>query len=272
MVARAVNRRISGAPDRTLPQTLAEVLPELGLRLPAARTVSLGSGRGRFDRDLFRHRVVEALVGYDLSPESVEAADRWARSAGIESFAYRLADLNTIELEPQAFDLVVVQMALHHTLELERLYDTIARALKPGGLLVADEYVGPTRFFWTERQMQAVNGLLTVLPPEKRITLDGDFKPLIERQPPSYFEQTDPSEAIRSGEVVARLEERFEIRWRRPYGGAILHPLLYNIAWTFKEGDPVSETLLASAIAIEDVLTEAGDLDSDFAVIIASPR
>ena len=271
-VARAVNRRISGDPDRTLPQALAETLPEFGIRLPAARTASLGCGRGRFDRELFRHLVVDALIGYDLSPESIEAADRWARSAGIESFTYRQADLNAIKLEPQAFDLIVVQMALHHTFELERLYDAIAQALKPGGLLVADEYVGPTRFCWTERQMQTVNGLLTLLPPEKRINPDGIFKPLIARQPPSFFDETDPSEAIRSGEVVARLEERFDIRWRRPYGGTILHPMLHDIAWAFKEGDPLSEALLGSAIAIEDALIEARELDSDFAVIIASPR
>jgi SAM-dependent methyltransferase len=237
-----------------------------------ARAVSLGCGRGRQDRSLYRHGIVETLIGYDLSPHSVEAAAKWAHSSGIAGFEYRLGDLNEIELEVSAFDLVVAEMSLHHTTELERLFDVAARALKPGGLLLVDEYVGPTRFRWTETQMRAVNGLLTILPKELRMTPEGVFKPLIEHLPNSFFESVDPSEAVRSGEVMGCLEQRFEILWRRPYGGTILHPLLHDIACNFREGDLFAETFLGAAIGFEDTMMLTRELQSDFVALVARPR
>jgi len=272
LIAREINRRVSGSPNRTLHETLRELLPQLGLAIPAARSASLGCGRGRQDRGLFRHGIVDVLIGYDLSPDSIEASSKWARASAIPNFDYRLADLNEIELEPSAFDLVIAEMSLHHTTELERLFDVVARALRPGGLLLVDEYVGPTRFRWTEAQMRAVNGLLTILPDEMRMTPDGIFKPLIEHQPDSFFERVDPSESVRSGEVMACLEQRFDVLWRRPYGGAILHPLLHDIACNFREGDVFAETFLGAAIALEDAMMHSRQLDSDFIALVARPK
>lgn len=271
-VARAINRRITGSPDTSLHKALAELLPRQGLTLPVARAVSLGCGRGRQDRSLFRHGVIETLVGYDLSPDSLEAATKWARSSGIDGFEYRLGDLNGIELDNGSFDLAVAEMSLHHTTELERLFDVVARALRPGGLLLVDEYVGPTRFRWTEAQIRTVNGLLSILSSEMRMTPDGIVKPLIGHLPDAFFEEVDPSEAVRSAEVMVCLEQRFEILWRRPYGGAILHPMLHDIACNFREGDLFSETFLESAIAIEDTMMMTGELDSDFIALVARPR
>lgn len=271
-VAQAINRRISGSPGKTLHQSLTELMPRLGLFLPAAKAVSLGCGRGRQDRSLYRHGVTETLIGYDLSPDSIEAAAKWAQSSAIAGFEYRLGNLNDIELEPAAFDLVVAEMSLHHTTELERLFEIVARALKPGGLLLVDEYIGPTRFRWTHAQMRVVNGLLTILPDEMRMTPDGIFKPLIGHLPDSFFEEVDPSEAVRSGEVIGCLEQRFEVLWRRPYGGTILHPLLHDIACNFREGDVFSEAILDVAIRLEDTMMRTRDLNSDFIALVARPR
>jgi SAM-dependent methyltransferase len=271
-VARAINRRISGSPATTLHQSLTELLPRFGLSLPAGSAVSLGCGRGRQDRSLHRHGIVEALIGYDLSPDSIEAAAKWARSSGIDGFEYRLGDLNDIELEAAAFDFAIAEMSLHHVTDLERLFEIVARALKPGGLLLVDEYVGPTRFRWTEAQMRAVNGLLAILPDAMHMTPDGVFKSSIIHMPDSFFESVDPSEAVRSGEVMRCLEQRFEVLWRRPYGGTILHPLLHDIACNFREGDVFSEGFLDMAIGLEDTMMLTRDLDSDFIALVARPR
>lgn len=272
LVARAINRRITGSPDVTLHEALTGVLPELGLVLPAARAVSLGCGRGRQDRSLYRHGIVETIVGYDLSPDSVDAASKWAVSAGIRGFDYRCDDLDTLGLDEAAFDLVVAEMSLHHVNNLERLFDVAARALRPGGLMLVDEYVGPTRFRWTDAQMRAVNGLLTLLPSDRRATPDGILKPTISHLPESFFQQVDPSEAVRSGEVLACLEKRFDILWQRPYGGTLLHPLLHDIACNFSEGDLFAEAFLNAAISLEETMIATGELDSDFIALVARPK
>ncbi|SIQ48837.1 Methyltransferase domain-containing protein [Rhizobium sp. RU35A] len=272
LVSRTINRRISGFVDRSFHDVLKDMLPELGLSLPVGRAVSLGCGRGRQDRSLFRHGIVNALVGYDISPDSVEAAQRLAISAGIDAFDYRVGDLNALELPESSFDLIVAEMSLHHTTELERLFDVVARALKPNGLLIADEYVGPTRFRWTETQMRTTNGFLSMLSETMRTTPDGIIKPLIEHQPPSFFDAVDPSESIRSGEVITCMEQRFDIIWQRPYGGTLLHPMLHDIACNFREGDLFAEAFLNAVISMEDVMMATGELASDFATLVARPK
>ena len=226
---------------------------------------------GETDRKLYRHGITGTLVGFDLSPDSIEAAQKWAKSAGIPHFEYRQADLNEICLEPASFDLIVAEMSLHHTVRLERLMDVTARALKPGGLLLVDNIL-QARFQWTGQQMQTVNGLLAMLPPEYLKTPDGIQKPPIERLPVSFFEETDPSEAVRSGEVISCLEQRFNVLWKRPYGGTILHPLLHDIACNFHEQDLFSETFLGSAIQLEETMMLTRQLDSDFIILLASPK
>lgn len=272
IVRRAINRRISGSPQRSVQQTLREVLPQLGLTLPVGQALSLGCGCGAQDRALYRHGIVTHLLGYDLSPESVASAQKWARSSGIETFRYEEGNLDDLVLPPQKYDLILAEMSLHHVTQLERLMESVAHSLRPGGLLLVDEYVGPTRFRWSLAQMEVVNRLLESLPREKRMSPASVYKPEIEHQPEEFFENTDPSEAIRSGEVLACLANRFEVLWKRDYGGTVLHPLLHDIAWNFAEGNLEDEDFLKLAIETEDCLMEKGELASDFTVLVASPR
>ena len=271
-VAQAINRRISGDPAVGLPGALAALLPRLGLALPAGQSCLLGCGRGRLDRTLARAGVVADHLGLDLSPASLEAAEAAAMAAGLTGLRYRQADLDRLELPAGAFDLILAEMSLHHVVRLEALYETVARALKPGGLFVIDEYVGPTRFQWSERQMQLTNALQELLPREHRRTTEGEIKTPVVRQEEAFFQRVDPSEAVRSGEVLPLLRARFEVLWERPYGGALLHPLLYDIAWNFPPGDTLSEALLDTAIRLEGEFERSGEIGSDFIALVARPR
>ncbi|MBN1483919.1 MAG: class I SAM-dependent methyltransferase [Chloroflexia bacterium] len=80
---------------------------------------------------------------------------------------------------------------------------------------------------------------------------------------------TDPSEAIRSAEIVPLLQRDFEIVEFKPLGGSILQFLLADIAGNFQTTE--GERLLKMLFAIEDALMEIGALQSDFAYIVAAP-
>jgi SAM-dependent methyltransferase len=81
---------------------------------------------------------------------------------------------------------------------------------------------------------------------------------------------TDPSEAVRSAEIMPLLERYFEIVEFKPLGGTILQFLLADIAGNFRS--PEGERLLKMLFEIEDALLETGALQSDFAYIVARPR
>jgi len=55
---------------------------------------------------------------------------------------YRVADLNTVELPPAAYDLVAVKGTLHHLIRPDHLLDEVARTLKPNGLFWANDTLG----------------------------------------------------------------------------------------------------------------------------------
>lgn len=80
----------------------------------------------------------------------------------------------------------------------------------------------------------------------------------------------DPSEAIRSADIVPLLNRYFDIVEYKPMGGSILQFLLADIAGNFQDED--GRKLLEMLFAIEDTLMAVGDLDSDFAYIVATPK
>jgi len=80
----------------------------------------------------------------------------------------------------------------------------------------------------------------------------------------------DPSEAVRSADILPSLHRYFEIVEYKPLGGTVLQFLLADIAGNFQ--DELGQQLLEMLFVIEDVLMDTGDLGSDFAYIVAAPR
>jgi SAM-dependent methyltransferase len=116
----------------------------------------LGCGGGGLERHATVLELCERYDAYDVSPGALEIAEKAARKAGLRHIKYRRRDLNEVELERERYDVVFASMVFHHIENLEHLFGQIRRALRPGGLFVLNEYVGPDRFQWTRRQLMAV--------------------------------------------------------------------------------------------------------------------
>lgn len=98
------------------------------------RVLSLGCGRGRFERMLAER--AERVLGIDLSPESVEVAREEAGERGLGNLRFECADVTSFDLG-ERFDTVVCIGFLHHLDEEEgrRLLGRAHAHLEPGGLL-----------------------------------------------------------------------------------------------------------------------------------------
>lgn len=241
--------------------------------MPVERALSLGCGGGNLERALIQLKAARHIDAFDASPESIRIATELAEKEGMgDRIRYKVADINRLELEPGAYDFVVAKMSLHHFEDLDHVYAQIRRSLKPGGVFMFNEFVGPTRFQWSELQLALVNNLLQTLPERhRRSALSGEVLADIARPTIEEMIRLDPTEAVNSSQIISSLERHFEILEHRKYGGTLLHLLLNHVMVNFDLADEVQASLLKMIFLFERTLVEQKVLDSDFCYVVARP-
>lgn len=313
-VQRRLNEKVSGRPEVDWVQyTLERYLTD---RLPLARCLSLGCGTGALERRLAAAGAFVDCDAMDISPGSIARAAQHAQATGCD-IRYTVENLNQVQLPRGYYDAAWSAGAMHHFEQLEHVFAQVAVALKPGGLFILHEYVGPNRFQFGPRQREILQACFELLPvPFRQLPLasggpetpwgrrvgwfvrrawdklrDGDLLPTIMRKlrqarsrragsrpvktsldlpTARSVEAVDPSEAVRSAEIVPLLQRDFHVIELKPLGGSILQFLLAGIAGNLD--NEAGERLLQLFFAIEDTLMETGQLQSDFAYIVARPR
>ena len=258
LVARRLNLRASGNENTYWVDWALGALP--GVR--RGRGLSLGCGSGYIERRIIDLGLASFMEGFDVSEEAVRLA---SLKAGERPIEYRVLDLNRGELPPERYDFAVSAAALHHVTNLEHCLAQVHRSLKKGGFLVFNEFVGPDRFQWPEERLELVNRIYRLLPDRYRHNfITGLSHPRIERKPLAHMIEADPSEAVRSSELLDVTGVFFDTVSLRKTGGSLLHPLLEGIIGNFSEDGPLDVMLLRGLMALEDQLMRGGHLGSDF--------
>ena len=315
-VQRRINMLITGDPTQNfVSYTLAKYF---SAGRPVARMLSLGCGKGTLERQLAAANAFQACDAYDVAAGSINTARQLADKAGYSHINYAVCDINTISLMSQSYDAVWVISAMHHFTALEHVSAQIAQSLKPDGLLILNEYIGPSRFQFCRRQARAMQLLYELLPSayrqpviaaspsenaapslgrgwrktaarildkardgsliatawrklKARLDPNGDiFPPSLNLPGVRDVIYVDPSEAVRSAEIIPVLRQYFDIIEFKPYGGHLLQFLLSGIAGNF-ETYADGERWLRVLFEIEDLLETSGEVTSDFAYIVARP-
>jgi SAM-dependent methyltransferase len=272
LVQERINLKVAGTPGvNRFEYFLNRYLKD---KMPVERALTLGCGVGELERGLCHYNFAKSHEGVDLSDDAIRTASEQAQTARLAHIQYRSADLNTILLAPHTFDVVFGISSVHHTERLEHLFAQVHQTLKPGGYFFLDEFIGPDRFQWTDEQIRAINEQLIRLPKGLRRLISDrrKFKDKVIRRRPEEIIASDPSEAVRSSEIVPQLARHFNVLEVKGYGGSILHELLYDIAGNFSEENPGSLEQLRHLFQVEDELTASGKLTHDFAVIIATTK
>jgi ubiquinone/menaquinone biosynthesis C-methylase UbiE len=237
--------------------------------IPRQKGLSLCCGDGLVERWLLQSGICAACEGIDISPDAIAVAQREAASAGIGTLTYRVADVERLRLQPNFYDLAVGWMGLHHIDKLSRLLIEVKRALRPGGVLVVNEYVGPSRFQMPSEQVGLINEWLTKLPERLRVTVAGDVRQSF--RPPSVAEviARDPSEALHPDQILPLVRHHFTIVEQTNYGGGLLFWLLCEILQNFDPDSGEDRGWLERFYTAERDAMARGELQSDFAFVVA---
>jgi SAM-dependent methyltransferase len=253
LVRRAINRRVTGDPNRWPMEWFAARYAPAPLPLG----LSVGCGTGLLERDILGKGLCERVEGVDFSPEAIAEAERAAEEAGLaHRLDYRVEDINAIRLPPARYDVVFFHGSLHHIRNVERVLGEVRSALKPGGLVFVDEYMGPSRSEWTDGLWAFARSAFDALPaelknrPELAIPLPMD----------------DPSESVRSSAILPACRSLFETLEDRPYGGNVLWFIFPCLDIARLREDRTEA--LSRLIALEDHLLEKGWVESYFRVFV----
>lgn len=239
-------------------------------RAPAERAASIGSGDGHIERYGLAFGLARQFEGFDASAGAVELARRLAREHHVDDrVEYTVADLNAHRFETGRYDAAFASMAVHHIRELEHFLGQVRRALKPGALFIINEYVGPAQFQWTDLQLQLADRLLQQIPERYRRSLQsGHIKVRNNRQAIDHMNVVDPTEAVRSSDIVPLMRTHFDVVERVDYGGTLVNLVLEEIAGNFGETAEDVAVLQTLFDAERDYL-KRGVISSDFAVLVA---
>jgi len=237
--------------------------------------LSLGCGAGHLDRIFKRCGFTfRSFTGIDISEGAVEHARTLAEEVGLApTIKYVADDLNHNELAPRSYDFIYFFQSLHHVEALEHVLEQCRRALRPGGLFLVNEFVGPSRFQWTPRQLDMANTLTALLPEELRRDLqNGGVKSECVRPTVKHMMTHDPSESVRSGEIEGLAKNYFDVVGEWDWGGTLNHLVFQNIAANFDQENAYHRSLIELLIHHENVVIREGVLPSDFKVFLARPK
>ena len=239
---------------------------------PALRALSLGCGAGAKERRWAETDRFERIDAYDVAQVAIKKAQEDIRASKYSNVVfYSVGNALTLDLPKDHYDMIIFDHSLHHFSPMEALLLRVRESMKTKGLIVASEFVGPSRFQWTSRQLEVVNGLLSVFPKEY-LSLWNSPLPRLPAWRPSKLSMwlSDPSESVESSHIIPLLHKHFNVVEQKGYGGAILHLLFAGIAHHFINPDQTAEQMLRFCFDVEDLLLQTGDIGHDFALIIAN--
>ncbi|HML23678.1 MAG TPA: class I SAM-dependent methyltransferase [Aggregatilinea sp.] len=108
----------------------------LGTIQPGMTTLELGCNAGWLTLAMAQQGA-DAL-GLDISAPAIDIARGYyeaIRERVPGTARYEVTDLNTLQLEPETYDVIAAKGVLHHLPDLDHVITQVYAALKPGGLL-----------------------------------------------------------------------------------------------------------------------------------------
>jgi SAM-dependent methyltransferase len=230
---RHVNTAYTGDPDRLW-------IEDLIARGPFRHAAILGSDGGRYERLWLERRGSERTDLYELSRAVLRALRarlglgwRGAR----RGVRFVPADLNFVRLPANQYDVVWSSDCLHHVVNLEHLFGQVATALRPGGLFAFREYVGERRMQYAPRRLERANAVLREIPARWRRT---------ELLEPPPLHRLSPFCAVRSDDILALAEERFELVAKRPAAPLTLLEAAVDLAALEREAPDLAARIHAA--------------------------
>ncbi|MFP5454037.1 MAG: class I SAM-dependent methyltransferase [Alphaproteobacteria bacterium] len=266
-IVRHVNRLVCGepidGPHAGFNRLIQQAAPSGGF----GHAISVGCGSGGKEMKLLQQGIVQH---FHLCEIGEHRREQIFAKAGDHGVADRVTVHigNALDRPPdRAFDLIYWNNALHHMFDARAALLWSKAGLSVGGVLAMDDFVGPTRFQWTEAELDLAARVRTLLP-DRFLPHPHNQQVMIPRRPkrPTIEEMlaADPTEAADSEAILDALMEIFPKAEIVPTGGVVYHLALNDVLANFRVGE--DDSLLDALLLLDETL--AGQGHSHYAVAL----
>jgi ubiquinone/menaquinone biosynthesis C-methylase UbiE len=250
-IKRRENQKISG--DRNI--TFDTYLVDRYLnKMQTYRMLSVGCGLGNREIRFAQSEKFSEILGIDLAGNLIDEANKKAQKLDLHNICFEQADFYSYSLQSNHYDIVLFHSSLHHFKNMDMTIARIKNSLKPGGLLVLNEYVGKNRLQFSKEQILEMNKILNTIPENFRTNyLTNQIKKKVYAPGLLRMIISDPSEAIESEKIIPTIHKNFKIIEEKRIGGDLLMMVLKNIAHHFATIDnEEAQMILTNLIQEED--------------------
>lgn len=251
-----------------------DVIVQLCFREKKARMLAIGCGLAHAEEAFIEADLVQDITGYEMSEVAVNSANERFRARNIDH-RIRLfgSDVRLANLPPASFDVVFVQAAIHHFFDIEEMFQLMHRVLKPDGLLIYDEFVGPDHHIFEPHVLAIGDEINEALSDRYRFdSLRQHIRAEVPRPSLDWMLNFDPSEGVHASRILPLTYKYFDVIYRGDYGGALMRSMLPGILLNFDFDDDKDQTIARLIILIENLLLRHGVLPNYHTRIVGKKR
>lgn len=227
------------------------------------KVLSLGSGSCYHEIELAQYPVFEEILCLDIAENTLKAAEKRAQEDKLNNIRFECQDIYNYEFPNGYFDVVIFNASLHHFKNIESLLrDKVKPTLKVNGKLIINEYVGPNRLQFPQKQIDTINLALQKIDKKYRKRSNTNiYKNKYYGCGLMRMYIADPSECVESETILPSIHKHFKVIEEKGIGGNILMGVFKDIAYNFLELNQEKKEILQNIFEIEDTYLKTHQSD-----------
>lgn len=271
LIRRHYNRMVSGVET----ESLLDVAKRKAGGWIFSEGVSVGCGNGSKEMELIRGGLVQFFHLFELSEVRVQHGMELARQLGLEDRVVFRSDDCFEAFPDNSVDFVHWNNSLHHMMDVEQAVRWSRGILKKGGMFYMDDFVGPSRFQWSDNSLSLASRIRSVLPERYLISPyhpkeNKVMLPRILRRPdPEKLAERDPSEAAQSDLILECVRKYFPEAEITLTGGVVYSLVLEDVLHNLDEEDEHDRSVLNLLMIMDELYTGNPDYESLYATALA---